>query len=96
MPEHIATNDDLAKIVDTSDEWISLVPSDPIIMCKSPDALVSASVPVSPFINDISAACSGFLFALNTAHSFIQSGCYETILVIGVDCMSKVVDWSDS
>lgn len=44
---------------------------------------------------DLSAACSGFIFALNTAHAYIKSGIYEKILVIGVDTLSKVVDWND-
>lgn len=44
---------------------------------------------------DLSAACSGFIFSLNTAHAYIQSGIYEKILIIGVDTLSKVVDWKD-
>ena len=44
---------------------------------------------------DLSAACSGFLFALNTAYSFLKSGCYKNALVIGADVMSKIVDWKD-
>lgn len=44
---------------------------------------------------DISAACSGFVFALSTAHAFISSGIYRTVLVIGADVLSKLVDWTD-
>lgn len=44
---------------------------------------------------DLSAACSGFLFALHTAHAYIMSGFYETILVIGSETLSRTVDWSD-
>lgn len=44
---------------------------------------------------DISAACSGFIFALHTAHGFLASGMYKTALVIGVDELSKLVDWRD-
>ena len=44
---------------------------------------------------DLSAACSGFTYALATATSFIQSGAMRRILVIGVDTLSKQVDWSD-
>lgn len=44
---------------------------------------------------DISAACSGFIFALNTMHSFLKSGIYRTGLVIGADQMSKLTDWTD-
>lgn len=44
---------------------------------------------------DISAACTGFVFALNTAHAFINSGIYKTALVIGADTLSKLMDWTD-
>lgn len=44
---------------------------------------------------DISAACTGFVFALNTAHAFIQAGIYRTALVIGSDVLSKLLDWTD-
>ena len=44
---------------------------------------------------DISAACSGFIFALNTVHSFIQAGIYKTGLIVGADTLSKLVDWND-
>lgn len=44
---------------------------------------------------DINAACSGFLFALNTADAYFQSGIYKNALIIGVETLSKVIDWSD-
>lgn len=44
---------------------------------------------------DISAACSGFLFALHTAHAYIQSGIYQRILVIGTETLSRVINWKD-
>ena len=44
---------------------------------------------------DINAACSGFLFALQTAAGFIESGIFRTILVIGADELSKLTDWTD-
>jgi 3-oxoacyl-[acyl-carrier-protein] synthase-3 len=44
---------------------------------------------------DVSAACSGFLFALETARQFIASGARKTILVIGAEKLSTIVDWSD-
>lgn len=44
---------------------------------------------------DISAACTGFVYALNTAHAFLKSGLYQTGLVIGADVMSKLTDWTD-
>jgi len=44
---------------------------------------------------DLSAACSGFLFALQTAASFIESGKYKKVLVIGADKMSSITDYTD-
>ncbi|WDH85077.1 ketoacyl-ACP synthase III [Paenibacillus urinalis] len=44
---------------------------------------------------DLSAACSGFVYGLATATSFIQSGMYNNALVIGVDCLSRITDYSD-
>ncbi|MBC8197241.1 MAG: ketoacyl-ACP synthase III [Candidatus Marinimicrobia bacterium] len=47
------------------------------------------------FAFDLSGACSGFLFALDTATRFIESGKYKKVLVFGVDTMSSVVDYTD-
>ncbi len=44
---------------------------------------------------DINAACSGFLFALNTVDAYFQAGIYQTALVIGVETLSKIIDWKD-
>lgn len=44
---------------------------------------------------DVSAACSGFLYALSIGDQFIRSGMYKRVLVIGADMFSKVVDWSN-
>lgn len=44
---------------------------------------------------DMSAACSGFLFALSTAAMYIESGRYKKIIVVGVDKMSAIVDYTD-
>ncbi len=44
---------------------------------------------------DLSAACSGFLFALSTAARFIESGKHERVLVIGADKMSTITDYTD-
>ncbi len=44
---------------------------------------------------DLSAACSGFIYGLATAKSFIESGMAKNVLLIGVDTLSKVTDWSD-
>jgi len=44
---------------------------------------------------DLSAACSGFIYGLSVADAFIRSGSYKTILLIGAETMSRVVDWKD-
>ena len=44
---------------------------------------------------DVSAACSGFLYALTTGASFIESGRYRKVLVIGVDKMSSILNYED-
>lgn len=137
-PAQVVTNDDLAKIVETNDEWIRTRTGigerriavnegtsqmaiegakravqnagiDPaeleliLLGTSSPDnCFPSGACEVQAALGadravayDISAACSGFLFALNTAQAFIQAGMYRTVLVIGADCLSKLTDWSD-
>ena len=44
---------------------------------------------------DLNAACSGFLFAYNTAQAYITSGICRTVLVIGSESISRLVDWTD-
>lgn len=44
---------------------------------------------------DVNAACSGFLFALNTADAYLRTGLAENALVIGSEVLSKLVDWKD-
>lgn len=50
---------------------------------------------INVFSYDISAACSGFLFALNTASQFIESGKCKKVIVVGGDKMSSIVDYKD-
>jgi 3-oxoacyl-[acyl-carrier-protein] synthase III len=44
---------------------------------------------------DLTAACSGFVFALVTAAQFIRTGVYQNVLIVGADVLSRWVDWSD-
>lgn len=44
---------------------------------------------------DLNAACSGFVFGLNTAQAFIRAGIYKKALVIGAEVLSKIMDWTD-
>lgn len=47
------------------------------------------------FSFDVGAACSGFLYALTTGAAFIESGRYKKVVVVGVDKMSSIIDYSD-
>ncbi len=138
LPEKVVTNFDLAKIVETSDEWIQsrtgirerrivepgtptsdlaakaalealknakLKPADMdllIVATISPDMLFpSTACIVQKKIGatcpgfDISAACSGFPYALAVADGLIHSGMYRHILVIGAEAISAFINWKD-
>lgn len=138
LPENVVTNDDLSKIVDTSDDWIATktgikerristeegtvelaikagmeamrnagIEAEQIdmIICAtcSPDKFLPATAcevqeaigAVHATCFDLSAACSGFLFALNTAHGYIHLNLASNVLVIGVETLSKIMDWTD-
>lgn len=138
VPENIVTNDDLSKVVDTNDEWISTrtgirerriakEENTTILACRAAknalenagmDAadveliIVATCTPDSFFPNtacqvqkeigawkavgfDLSAACSGFIFALNTVQAYMKSGIYQNALIIGVETMSKLLNWED-
>ncbi|NLC03504.1 MAG: ketoacyl-ACP synthase III [Tissierellia bacterium] len=139
MPEDILTNDDLSKMVETSNEWIvertgieerriakehistsdlateaaraaledaNLKPEDIdliIVATATADhAFPSTACIIQSNLGmvnaaafDLSAACSGFVYGLATGASFIQSGAYEKILVIGSEVFSKIVNWED-
>jgi 3-oxoacyl-[acyl-carrier-protein] synthase-3 len=138
VPESIMTNNDLSKLVDTNDEWISsrtgikqrrisqgentsdlgymaaLKALDKaglaaeqvdliVVATSSPDALSpSTAVYIQAKLGafnaacfDISAACSGFIYALNVASQFIKTGQSKNALVIGAEVLSKVTDWTD-
>ncbi len=134
LPEKILTNQDIAAMVDTSDEWIrersgiehrhiggstsglgieageaALAVSgvDPkdidllILATTTPDAHVPATASaiqsglgLSCGAMDVNAACSGFVYALVTAHGLIGAGA-ERILVVGAETLSRIVDWTD-
>jgi 3-oxoacyl-[acyl-carrier-protein] synthase III len=57
--------------------------------------VASAIGAVNSFSYDISAACSGFLFALETGAKFIEAGVYKKVIVIGGDKMSAILDYTD-
>ncbi len=44
---------------------------------------------------DLSAACTGYVYGLSAAQAYIESGMYKNVLLVGVDMLTKVVDWTD-
>ena len=139
LPEKVLTNDDLAKFVDTSDEWIAArtgirerhvvaegeTTSDlayhasvraleaagvdakdldliivgtttPDIIFPSTACLVQHRLGANgcPAF-DVNAACTGFVYALTVADKFIRSGAAKTVLVIGAETLTRMLDWSD-
>jgi 3-oxoacyl-[acyl-carrier-protein] synthase-3 len=69
----------------------------------TPDMLVAATGvyvasqigAVNAFAYDLQAACSSFLFGMSTAASYIESGRYKKVLLIGADKMSSIIDYTD-
>jgi 3-oxoacyl-[acyl-carrier-protein] synthase-3 len=138
-PARVMTNDELARIVDTSDEWIIertgirerrvARPDEALSDLALPaakDALAQAGVDpstvdllvvatVTPDMlfpstgailadqlgakdaaaYDLSAGCTGFVYALAQAHGMVAAGLAERALVVGGDVLSKIVDWED-
>tara|TARA_B100001769_G_scaffold249437_1_gene221778 strand:- start:314 stop:1297 length:984 start_codon:yes stop_codon:yes gene_type:complete len=140
VPDHVLSNKDLEKIVDTTDEWIisrtgikerrilndskkatsylaikaaknlikkkKLNPESidlVIVATITPDLPVAATAPYvasqigakNAFAYDLQAACSGFLYGMSSAVSYINSGRYKKVLLIGADKMSSIVDYKD-
>ncbi|UCH60136.1 MAG: ketoacyl-ACP synthase III [Anaerolineales bacterium] len=139
VPEKVLTNNDIAHMVDTTDEWItsrtgirerriaapdqssatlatdaalealemaSIKPGDVdliIVATSSPEYLFPATACVvqdnigakKAGAFDLSAACSGFIYALNMAAQAIQSGAIDNALVIGAETLSRFTNWQD-
>ncbi|TGG81320.1 MAG: ketoacyl-ACP synthase III [Aphanocapsa feldmannii 288cV] len=73
-----------------------------LLATSSPDDLFGTAPQIQAALGadnavafDLTAACSGFLFALITAAQYIRTGCYRRVLVVGVDLLSRWVDWHD-
>ena len=47
------------------------------------------------FAFDLSAACTGFIYALSVADAYLRAGTYRTVMVIGAEVLSRMVDWTD-
>ncbi len=89
----------LLKKTQTNPEDIDLI----ICATTTPDMLFPATANIvgdqvgakNAFGYDLSAACSGFLFALTTGAQFVETGKYKKVVVIGADKMSSIVDYQD-
>ena len=74
-----------------------------IVATATPDSMVASTAAfvaseigaVNAFAYDLLAACSSFIFGMSTAASYIQSGRYKKILLIGADKMSSIIDYTD-
>ena len=139
VPEKVLTNEDISKIVDTSDEWITTrtgirqrriaAPDEAtsdmasaaalraieaaainpdeigliVVATVTPDMFFPSTAcivqrkigAVNAVCFDINAACSGFLYALQVARHFINTGNRTTALVIGAEKLSSLINWSD-
>lgn len=90
---------DLMKKGDINAEEIDVV----IVATATPDTLVASTAAfvaskigaTNAFGYDLLAACSSFLFGMSTAASFVQSGRFKKVLLIGADKMSSIVDYTD-
>lgn len=63
----------------------------PSVACRLQDRLGAHNAAAM----DVSAACSGFMYALITGKQFVETNVYKHVLVIGVEKLSKITDWSD-
>ena len=84
----LTANDIACCIVAT----LSAPTATPSVACRVQAAL---GLPENRPAFDVNAACSGFLFALNTADAYLETGMAKTVLVIGSETLSREVDWSD-
>ncbi len=67
----------------------------PSVACFVQKELIEIGVSSTTPSFDVSAACSGFLYALDIADKYIKSGEYKNILVIGAETFSRIIDWKD-
>jgi 3-oxoacyl-[acyl-carrier-protein] synthase-3 len=140
VPPKILTNDELSRMVDTSDAWIvertgirerhildpSLAASDLATeasreACRKAgvapaavDCIIVGTVTgdcpfpaTATFVQkklgaapggcafDLSAACAGFLYGMSIADAFIRAGQFKNVMVVGVEVLSRIIDWSD-
>lgn len=74
---------------------IILATTTPDLTFPATAAKVQAKLAISAVAFDIQAVCAGFIYALNIADNFIKTNQYSTVLVIGADKMSSLINWQD-
>lgn len=98
---HMALSASLAAIKDSGIDKAAI---DLIIVCTTtPDnSFPSTAAKLQGMLSlgsipafDLQAVCAGFVYGLHVADSMMRSGCYKTILLVGVDRMSSLLDWND-
>lgn len=138
-PEKLLTNQQLEKLVDTSDQWITsktgikqrhvaspeqatsdlaylaaekalknagIKPEEVdliIVATATPDMMFPATAcivqeklgAVNAAAFDLEAGCTGFIYAITIGSQFIESGMYKTVLVIGAETLSRILNWED-
>jgi 3-oxoacyl-[acyl-carrier-protein] synthase III len=140
VPERVLTNQELERVLDTTDEWIvsrtgirerhivasekestatlatraarealvvaNLAPTDldlVIVATVTPEHLFPATASLvqnalgaaKAGAFDLSAGCSGFVYALNVGTGYIKAGLAEHVLIVGAETLSRVTDWTD-
>lgn len=139
LPSRIVTNEDISKIVDTTDEWIvertgihqRHIAADGeltshLALAAAREAIADAGIDVQEIDTiilatttpdntfpatattvqaelglyhgaafDVQAVCSGFVYALTIADTFVKTGQSKTALVIGAETFSRLLDWTD-
>jgi 3-oxoacyl-[acyl-carrier-protein] synthase-3 len=94
----IAARDALerAGMAATELDCIIVATSTPDMIMPATAAMVQKNIgATSAFAYDMNAVCSSFVFAVDTADSLIRSGKYRTLMVIGADTYSKILDYED-
>ena len=85
-----------AKIKPEEIDFILVASSTPDVLFPSVACTVQEEIgAVNVAGYDMQAACTGFVFGYQTAQAYIVAGIYRTILVIGSECISSLVDWTD-
>lgn len=84
-----------AKMAPEDVELVILATSTPDDLFGSGPTVASQIGATNAVAFDLTAACSGFVFALSTAAQYVRTGAVKSAVVVGADCLSRFVDWND-